>query len=199
MSKVWFITGASKGLGLNLVKKLLVQGYRVAATSRDKDAYKNEIDANSDTFLPLNMDLTNDTDVKRAIDEAVAHFGTIDVVVNNAGYGLMGAIEEVQPEEVHQNFDVNVYGTLNVIRNVLPIMRANKSGHIINISSIGGFVAGFPGFGIYCATKFAVQGPYRGASNRGQTSGHTCYLCFPRIFQNRIFKQRLVEQGQEPN
>nr|WP_282087377.1 oxidoreductase [Aquimarina algiphila] len=158
MSKVWFITGASKGLGLNLVEKLLKSGHKVAATSRNKKQLTEKVSEKSNNFLPLSMDLTDENDVKSTIDKALSYFGGIDVVVNNAGYGLGGAIEELQHEEVHQNFDVNVYGSLHVIRNVLPSMRERGSGHIMNIASIGGFVATFPGYGIYCATKFAVQG-----------------------------------------
>ncbi len=158
MSKVWFITGASKGLGLNLVDKLLKSGHKVAATSRNKKQLIKKVSEKSDDFLPLAMDLTNEKDVKNTIEKVLSYFGKIDVVVNNAGYGLGGAIEELQQEEIHQNFDVNVYGSLHVIRNILPSMRERSSGHIMNIASIGGFVANFPGYGIYCATKFAVQG-----------------------------------------
>ena len=157
MSKVWFVTGASKGLGLNLVQKLLETGHRVAATSRNEKALIEKISRKNENFLPLAMDLKSEASVKRTIQGTVDHFGTIDVVVNNAGYGLGGAIEELQHDEVQDNFDVNVYGTLHVIRNILPIMRDTKSGQIMNISSLGGFVANFPGYGIYCATKFAVQ------------------------------------------
>ncbi|MGB3468692.1 MAG: oxidoreductase [Cyclobacteriaceae bacterium] len=158
MSKTWFITGASKGLGLSLAQKLLQNGHRVAATSRNKEALTKKVSESNENFLPLTMNLVDEEDVKEAIAQAIKHFGEIDVVVNNAGYGLGGAIEESQQKEVHQNFDVNVYGTLHVIRNILPHMRARKSGHIMNVSSIGGLVASFPGYGIYCATKFAVQG-----------------------------------------
>lgn len=157
MSNVWFVTGASKGLGLHLVEELLERGYKVAATSRNQKTLVAKVSDANDNFLPLTMDVVDEKDVSRAIAATVSHFGTIDVVVNNAGYGSGGAIEELQQEEVQQNFDVNVFGTLNVIRQVLPTMRKNRSGHIINISSLGGFVANFPGFGIYCATKFSVQ------------------------------------------
>ena len=158
MSKVWFITGASKGLGLTLSKKLLKAGHKVAATSRDKEALAKAVGVDGEDFLPLEMDLTSNEDVKKVVNAANDHFGTIDYVVNNAGYALMGALEEVSTAEVAKNFNINVLGSLTVIRNVLPILRKNGSGHIINIASIGGFVGNFPGFGVYCATKFAVQG-----------------------------------------
>ena len=189
MSKVWFITGASKGLGLTLVKKLLHQGYRVAATSRNKAAFVKEIPADTAEFLPLNMDLTDPNDVQRALNDAVAHFGTIDVVVNNAGYAVMGALEELSTEEVHTNFNVNVYGLLSVVRSVLPVMRKQASGHIINISSVGGFVGNFPGFGIYCATKFAVQGLSEALSEEVKPMGIKTTLVSPGYFRTEFLSQ----------
>ena len=189
MSKVWFITGASKGLGLTLVKKLLHQGYRVAATSRNKAAFDEEIPADTAEFLPLDMDLTDPDDVQRAINDAVAHFGTIDVVVNNAGYAVMGALEELSTEEVHTNFNVNVYGLLSVIRCVLPVMRKQASGHIFNISSVGGFVGNFPGFGIYCATKFAVQGLSEALSEEVKPMGIKTTLVSPGYFRTEFLSQ----------
>jgi NAD(P)-dependent dehydrogenase (short-subunit alcohol dehydrogenase family) len=156
-NNVWFVTGASKGLGLALVKKLLAQGFSVAATSRKKDELIAAVTVNKESFLPLQMDIVDEMSVNKAISDATERFGTIDVVVNNAGYGQLGAIEEVSDNEVRNCFDVNVFGTLNVIRAVLPTMRKQKSGHIFNISSISGFVGG-GGDGIYTATKFAVDG-----------------------------------------
>ncbi|HMF73028.1 MAG TPA: SDR family oxidoreductase, partial [Flavitalea sp.] len=157
-NKVWFITGASKGLGLSLVKKLLQKGYRVAATSRNVKELQREVDGTPDQFLALNVDLTNESSVKAAIDETVQHFGNIDVVVNNAGYGIVGSLEELSDEEARENFNINVFGSLNVIRKSMPYLRSQGSGHIFNISSIGGFNGVFPGFGLYTASKFAVHG-----------------------------------------
>lgn len=154
--KVWFVTGASKGLGRDLVKQLLAAGYRVAATSRSLEDLRKI--ATDDNFLALTADLNTEASVGKAIDDTVKHFGQIDVVVNNAGYGLVGSLEELSHEEAKANFDVNVFGTLNVIRKAMPYLRKQQSGHIFNISSIAGFNGNFPGFGIYCATKFAVDG-----------------------------------------
>ncbi len=156
--KVWFVTGASKGLGLFLVKELLAQGYKVAATSRNLEELKSAVGVASDDFLPLSVQLTEEESVASAIQATVNHFGKIEVIVNNAGYGLIGALEELSDAEARQNFDVNVFGSLNVIRAALPFLRQQKAGHIFNIASIGGFTGAFPGFGIYCATKFAVHG-----------------------------------------
>lgn len=156
--KVWFVTGASKGLGLALVQKLLANGFAVAATSRSIDELKTAVGSTEAQFLPLSVSLTDEESVGRAIADTLAAFGRIDVVVNNAGYGLAGSLEELSDAESRGNFDVNVFGTLNVIRAVMPHLRAQGSGHILNISSIAGITGAFPGFGIYCATKFAVNG-----------------------------------------
>lgn len=154
---VWFVTGASKGLGLSLVKKLLIKGYKVAATSRSQADLENAV-GNHTNFLPLAVDILNEKSVADAVNQTIAKFGSLDVVVNNAGYGMVGALEELTDAESRQNFDVNVFGSLNVIRQALPQLRKQQSGHIFNIASIGGFTGNFPGFGIYCATKFAVHG-----------------------------------------
>lgn len=157
-NKVWFVTGASKGLGLALVKKLLNEGYKVAATSRNLSDLTKAVDTQNDQFLPLAVNLTSEDSVQKAVELTVKIFGKIDVIVNNAGYGLLGGIEELTDREARDNFEVNVFGSLNVIRKVLPYLRAQKSGHILNVSSIGGFTGAFAGAGIYCATKFAVNG-----------------------------------------
>jgi len=156
-NKTWLVTGASKGLGLVMVKQLLSAGYNVAATSRNIDALKEAV-GEEEAFLPLAVNLTSEESVAKAVKATVAQFGQLDVVVNNAGYGQIGSLEELSDEEARANFDVNVFGVLNVIRAAMPYLRKQRSGHIFNISSIGGVNGGFPGFGIYCATKFAVQG-----------------------------------------
>ncbi len=157
-NNIWFVTGASKGLGLTLVKRLLNEGYKVAATSRNISELQNAVGQQNDNFLPLAVNIKNEQSVQQAIEKAVSTFGKIDIVVNNAGYGMLGGLEETTDQEARDNFDVNVFGSLNVIRKALPYLRNQQSGHIINISSIGGFAGGYPGFGIYCATKFAVNG-----------------------------------------
>ncbi|GAB2522889.1 oxidoreductase [Spirosoma aerophilum] len=156
--KVWFITGASKGFGLGLVNQLLQAGHAVAATSRSIDGLRQGVGRQSADFLPLSADLGNEISVSEAIHATVRQFGRIDVVVNNAGYGQLGSLEELTDEEARANFETNVFGTLNVIRQVMPYLRKQASGHVINISSIAGITGSFPGWGIYCATKFAVEG-----------------------------------------
>jgi NAD(P)-dependent dehydrogenase (short-subunit alcohol dehydrogenase family) len=156
-NKVWFITGASRGFGLLLAQRALARGYRVAATSRTIDALA-AIGPAGDRFLPLAMEVTSEPSVAAAITATVQRFGAIDVVVNNAGYGQFGTVEEASDAEARRNFDVNVFGVLNVLRAALPTLREQRRGHVFNVSSIGGFVGGFSGWGIYCATKFALCG-----------------------------------------
>lgn len=155
--KVWFVTGASKGLGLTLVKELLEQGYSVAATSRNKAKLENEVGNTSDRFFAIQADLSDETSIQAAVKNSYDHFGQLDVVVNNAGYGIGGAIEELSQEEIMESFNVNVFATLHVIKAVMPYLREQRSGHIINISSIAGFAAA-TGWAIYAAAKFAVVG-----------------------------------------
>lgn len=155
--KVWFITGTSAGIGRSLAEEALAQGYRVVATARKPEVLQDLVKKYPDTALAVKLDVTNIEDVKNSINEAVNKFGGIDVVVNNAGFGLVGAIEEPTDEQIRQQFETNVFGVLNVIREVLPTLRSQKSGHIINVSSGLGFFA-FPSYGYYSATKFALQG-----------------------------------------
>jgi len=187
--KTWLVTGASKGLGLILVKKLLAQGYNVAATSRTIDSLSKAVGEQSENFLPISMDLVNEANVKQGIDEVIARFGSLEVIVNNAGYGLMGGLEELTDEEARTNFDVNVFGSLNVIRQSLPHLRAQKNGHIFNISSIGGFAGGFPAFGIYCATKFAVHGFTESLSHEVKPFGINVSLVMPGYFRTNFLEE----------
>ncbi|SDG59537.1 SDR family NAD(P)-dependent oxidoreductase [Chitinophaga filiformis] len=155
-SKVWYVTGASQGLGLTLVKKLLESGYRVAATSRNAQTLKQAVGIiDADRFLPLVVDLNNPDCINESIQQTITAFGSIDVVVNNAGYGMMGAVEEIAEQDIRKIFDVNVLAAVNVVKSVLPLMRKQQSGYIINIGSVAGFV-GAPGWSIYSATKAAL-------------------------------------------
>lgn len=183
--KVWFVTGASKGLGLTLVKTLLQEGYRVAATSRAVEALTREIKITS-TFLPLLADVADEKSVQVAIAKTIDTFGGIDVVVNNAGYGQLGTIEETTDMEARENFDANVFGVLNVIRNVMPHFRAKKSGHFINISSIAGFLGAFPGWGLYNATKFAVAGLTEALSAEVKSMSVHATIVYPGYFKTNF-------------
>ncbi|KQM34175.1 oxidoreductase [Chryseobacterium sp. Leaf201] len=190
--KVWFVTGASKGLGLALAKKLLEQGYRVVATSRTIQSLHSEIGEQSEHFLPLEVSLTDPENVKSAIGKSIEHFGQLDVMVNNAGYGQIGTLEELSDEEARANFDINVFGTLNVIRNAMPYLRQQRSGHIFNISSIGGYSGNFPGWGIYCATKFAVAGLTESLAEEIKDFGVKATVVYPGYFRTDFLSKESV-------
>jgi NAD(P)-dependent dehydrogenase (short-subunit alcohol dehydrogenase family) len=190
---VWFVTGASKGLGLTLVKKLLKENYRVVATSRNIESLIADIGAISENFLPIKMDLPDNENVHSAVAKSIEHFGRIDVVVNNAGYGQIGTLEELTAEEVKNSFDVNVFGSLNVIRNVMPYLRQQQSGNIFNISSVGGFFAGFAGWGIYCATKFAVAGFTESLAEEIKGFGINATVVYPGYFRTDFLSKDSVK------
>ncbi len=156
-SRVWFITGTSTGFGRMLAEEALEHGDRVVVTARDAEQVQEYEQNYAERARAVRLDVTDPEEVRAAVDAAVDAFGRIDVLVNNAGYGYMGAVEEVEDEEIRRQFEVNLFGLLDVTRAVLPQMREQRSGHIVNISSVGGFV-GLPGFGIYNGTKFAVEG-----------------------------------------
>lgn len=185
--KVWFVTGASKGLGLSLVKQLLNSGYKVAATSRKLTDLSQAV-GEHENFLPLAVDITTEESVANAVADTITRFGKIDVVVNNAGYGLTGSLEELSDEEARENFNVNVFGSLNVIRQVMPHLRAQQSGQIFNISSVGGFTGNFPGFGIYCATKFAVHGFTESLAAEAKAFNVKATVVYPGYFRTNFLQ-----------
>lgn len=195
--KVWLVTGASKGLGLSLIKKLLSEGYNVAATSRSVDGLKKGIGSSSH-FLPLQVEITDEQSVQVAVQKAIKTFGKIDVVVNNAGYGQLGTIEELTDEEARKNFNVNVFGALNVIRSVMPHLRQQKSGHIINIASIAGFMGAYAGVGIYCATKFAVAGFTEALAAEVKEFGISATVVYPGVFRTNFLEPGSVGLPEHP-
>ncbi|AWS45184.1 oxidoreductase [Streptosporangium sp. 'caverna'] len=154
---VWFITGASRGFGLLIAHEALARGNQVVATARRSSDIQKALPDAGDNLVAVDLDVTNARQATAAVQAATDAFGRIDVLVNNAGRGVLGAVEEISDEEARAVFDVNVFGTLTVQRAVLPVLRAQRSGHVINISSVGGLV-GSPGWGIYGATKFAMEG-----------------------------------------
>jgi len=156
-AKVWLITGSSTGFGRSLTEAVLKQGDRVIATARKPEQLDDLVQHYPDAVKAVRLDVTQPQEASNAVDAALTTFGRIDVLVNNAGYGSLGALEEISDAVVRQQFETNVFGALNVTRAVLPVMRRQRSGHILNISSIGGFVA-FPGVGAYNGSKFALEG-----------------------------------------
>ena len=154
---VWFITGCSTGFGRELSKILLSRGYRVVVTARDKAKVDDLVRDHAEKALALKLDVAKQAEIEAAVEAARRRFGRIDVLVNNAGHGYLAAIEEGDDADIRAVFETNVFGFAALNCAVLPIMRAQKSGAIVNVSSMGGFI-GFPGTGYYAATKFAVEG-----------------------------------------
>ena len=154
---VWLVTGCSTGFGRELSKVLIARGYRVVATARDPKKIADLVDDHGSTALASKLDVGNQADIDATVEAAKQKFGRIDVLVNNAGYGYLAAVEEGEDADIRAMFETNFFGLAAMTRAVLPVMRAQKSGAIVNISSMGGFI-GFPGSGYYAATKFAVEG-----------------------------------------
>jgi NAD(P)-dependent dehydrogenase (short-subunit alcohol dehydrogenase family) len=151
--RTWLVTGASRGFGRALSEALLSRGERLVATARDPAAFERE---HPDAFA-VELDVTDPEQARAAVEQAVDRFGRLDVVVNNAGYGHFGAIEELTDDELRRQFEVNLFGVLNVTRAALPVMRRQRSGHLVQMSSLNGIEA-MVGGGYYCASKFAVEG-----------------------------------------
>lgn len=155
--KVWFITGTSRGFGYEIAKAALGSGDQVIATVRSKSNELSQKLGHPDALQVTLLDITDETMVREAVQKAIERFGRIDVLVNNAGHGILSAVEEASDAEIRKVYDANVFGLLNVTRAVLPSMRRQRAGHIINLSSVGG-LTGITGWGLYGSTKFAVEG-----------------------------------------
>jgi len=183
--KVWLVTGASTGFGRELVEYLLASGARVVATARKVEGLQELGTKYPKTALVASMDVTNQKQVESVVGVAVKWFGRIDVLVNNAGYGMVGAVEESAEEEFRPMFETNVFGLIRVTQAVLPQMRTQGSGHIVNLSSIGGLVA-TPGFGLYNATKFAVEGLSEALAQEVQPLGITVTIVEPGPFRTKF-------------
>lgn len=154
--RIWLITGASRGIGAKIAAAALANGDAVVATARDANSVTKRF-GEQPGLLAASLDVTDEAQGVAVAKAAIEHFGRIDVLVNNAGFGVLGAVEEASADEVRRVYETNVFGLLNVTRAVLPHMRAARSGHVINLSSVGGYKSG-AGFGVYCSTKFAVEG-----------------------------------------
>ncbi|MEH2207341.1 MAG: oxidoreductase [Nostoc sp.] len=159
--KVWFITGASRGFGLEIARAALAAGDQVVATVRSQPAQLAATLHNHPDLYVVQMDVTQKDRVQEAVKQSIARFGRVDVLVNNAGFGMITAIEEATDAEVRKQYDTNVFGLLNVTRAILPYLRQQKSGRVINITSLFGYDA-VPGWGLYGSTKFAIEGLSKG-------------------------------------
>lgn len=157
MRKTWFITGASRGLGVDIANAALKAGDRVVATGRQRSAVSDKLGADNDSLLTLALDVSNVEQAREAVAAALARFGDIDVLVNNAGYGHLGYFEETTAADIEAQYATNVFGLFNVTRAVLPAMRTARRGHIFNLSSVAGY-RGIETGALYCSSKFAVEG-----------------------------------------
>ncbi|HJP79463.1 MAG TPA: oxidoreductase [Pseudonocardiaceae bacterium] len=156
-NRVWLITGTSAGFGRHLAETLISRGERVVATARNAASIKDLAERAPEQVLTVRLDVTDQASIREAVDAALAHFGRIDVLVNNAGHGLIGALEELSEAQLRAVLETNVFGVAAVTRAVLPTMRAQRGGHIVQLSSVGG-VVGNPGHAAYATSKFALEG-----------------------------------------
>lgn len=193
--KVWFITGCSTGFGRALTEVVLLHGDSVVATARKPEQIRELVDEYPKTALAIRLDVTNPIEVRSAVSAALDAFGHIDVLVNNAGYATVGAIEEVSSDAIRHQFETNVFGALDVMRTVLPLMRKQRRGHILNISSVGGFV-GFGGTGIYCGTKFALEGLSEALASEVAPLGIKVTIVEPGAFRTDIGRSLVIPAPQ---
>lgn len=201
MEKIWFITGATRGLGKEIAKTLLAAGNRVVASGRSQEAIEQAL-GRSERLLAVTLDVTQPEQAKAAVAAAITRFGGVDVLVNNAGYGLVGALEEYDDNEWAAQFATNVHGLAAVTRAVLPVMRRQRAGHIFNISSAAG-VAGFAGATAYSATKFAVEGLSEGLAQEVAPLGIKVTIVEPGYLRTEflasgsvVFAKQVIEDYQ---
>ncbi|MDR5821646.1 oxidoreductase [Caballeronia sp. LZ043] len=193
--RVWFITGASRGLGALIAQAALDAGHAVVATGRNTAAITERL-GESPALLPVALDVTDEGQAEAAVEAAIGRFGRIDVLVNNAGFGLLAAIEESSDADVRRMFDTNVFGLLNVTRAVLPVMRRQRAGHVMNMSSVGGYRSA-AGFGVYCSTKFAVEGITEALHAELQPLGVHATVVEPGYFRTDFLDASSLTVGQE--
>ncbi|MCH4548557.1 oxidoreductase [Rhizobium changzhiense] len=191
---IWFITGASSGLGRALAEAVLTRGWRVAMTARRPETLTDITAEYGDRALALALDVTDSRSVARAVHHAETHFGAIDVLVNNAGYGYLSAIEEGDDAEIRAQFETNVFGLIAVTKRVLPGMRRRRQGHIFNVSSLGGLVA-FAATGYYHATKFAVEALSESLSHEVKPLGIDVTILEPGAFRTDWAGRSMVESS----
>jgi len=195
-SKVWFITGASRGFGRVWAEAALQRGDKVAATARTLADVADLTERFGDSVLPLALDVTDVDQVRQAVAQAHAHFGRLDVVLNNAGYSLVGTVEEAGEADVRAEFDTNYFGTLRVIQAALPLLRQQGSGHILGVSSTVGLVA-FPIIGSYCASKWAFEALHESLAQEVKAFGIKVTLIEPGAYATEFGKSAKRVDGME--
>jgi NAD(P)-dependent dehydrogenase (short-subunit alcohol dehydrogenase family) len=191
---VWFVTGASSGFGRAIAREVLARGGRLVATGRDPDALQPLVAEDEDRAMALGLDITDAAAVREAVDRAVSRFGRIDVVVNNAGYAHVGAVEELSDREWRQLIDTDLFGAINVTRAVLPHMRERRSGHLVQMSSLNG-IEGLPGGGYYAASKFALEGLSESLAEEVAPLGISVTIVEPGPHRTRLLSARSVRSS----
>ncbi|MBW4422623.1 MAG: SDR family NAD(P)-dependent oxidoreductase [Myxacorys californica WJT36-NPBG1] len=194
--KVWLITGCSTGFGRALAEAVLKKGDSLIATAREPEQLRALIEPYPETAKAVRLDVTLPQDIQAAIDTAIATFGRIDVLVNNAGHGLIAALEEISDVDIHQFFETNFFGAVRLMRAVLPLMRQQGSGHIVNMSSTAGLV-GFGGSSLYCGAKFALEGTSEALAKEVESFGIKVTLIEPGAFRTD-FNGRSLAAAEQP-
>ncbi|WP_040867016.1 SDR family NAD(P)-dependent oxidoreductase [Nocardia exalbida] len=200
--RVWLVTGASSGFGYAICQAVATGGGRVVATARTPERSQSLQElaaAHPGRVLVTPLDVTDGEQGRRAVAQAVEAFGRLDVVVNNAGYGVFGALEEIPDSAVRGAFETNVFGSLNMIRACLPVLRERKRGHIVQISSVAGVAAPSPGLGLYAATKFAVEGMNEGLSKEVAHLGIGVTIVEPGMFGTNFVAALDITSVQHPD
>jgi NAD(P)-dependent dehydrogenase (short-subunit alcohol dehydrogenase family) len=195
--RTWFVTGAARGLGAAIARAALDAGDNVVVAGRNRDALIAVVGPDSDRVLSVTLDVADLTAAQPAVDAALARFGRIDVLVNNAGYGHLSMFEESTAEDVQAQYDTNVFGLMAVTRAVLPSMRANRSGRMFNVSSVGGIVGGESGT-LYCASKFAVEGFSESLAGEVARFGIQVTIVEPGFFRTDFLEPTSVKHGSHP-
>lgn len=194
MTKTWFVTGAARGIGADIARAALACGDSVVATGRDPARVAAAFETDSPRLLVLRLDVSVPSEIAEAVDAAIARFGSIDVLVNNAGYGQLGLFEEIPADDIERQYATNVFGLMNVTRAVLPGMRQRRSGRIFNLSSVGGVRSGSGGT-IYCSSKFAVEGFSEGLAQEVAPLGIKLTIVEPGYFRTDFLDESSIRYG----
>jgi NAD(P)-dependent dehydrogenase (short-subunit alcohol dehydrogenase family) len=192
--RIWFVTGAARGIGFEIARAALAAGDHVVASGRSRERLEAAYAPYGERVLAVELDVAEEAQAEAAVAAALARFGRIDVLVNNAGYGQLGLFEENEPGEIERQFAINVFGTFHVTRAVLPVMRRQRSGRIFNLSSMGG-VLGFMGASVYCATKFAIEGFSESLAPEVEPFGIHVTLVEPGFFRTDFLDASSVRYG----